>query len=210
MQKLNNIKAVIFDCDGVMFETRGVNAKYYNLILKHFNKREMTKEEADYSQMHTVSESLYYLFKGENIKEVLEYKKEIEKDKYALIKEMPIEPDLISILKKIRKKSIKTAIATNRSDTMPEVLKEHNLENLFDLTITADDVENPKPAPDPLLKVLDSFKLSPKEAVFIGDSFLDERAAFNAEVAFVAFNNRELKSNYHINSLKSIEEILEI
>ena len=206
---MKNIKAVIFDCDGVMFETRKVNAKYYNYFLRHFKKNDMTKEQSDYTQMHTVAESLAYLFEGKNMSAVFRYRKEMDETKFKLIKEMPIEPNLISLLKKIRINK-KTAIATNRSDTMPEVLKEHNLENLFDLTITAENVKNPKPAPDALLKIINEFKISADNAVFIGDSLLDEQAATSAKMPFIAFNNKNLKSDYHITSLKKVEEILAI
>jgi len=32
----SNISAVIFDCDGVMFDSRQANINFYNHILSHF------------------------------------------------------------------------------------------------------------------------------------------------------------------------------
>ncbi len=57
------IKAVIFDCDGVMFDTTDANAAYYNRILAHFNRPVLTPEQFAYCHMHTVDNALRYLSK---------------------------------------------------------------------------------------------------------------------------------------------------
>ena len=72
---------------------------------------------------------------------------------FSLIRYMEIEPGLKPLLEKLRPE-YKTAIATNRSDTMDRVLFEHNLEGYFDLVISARDVDRPNPFPDPLLKIM--------------------------------------------------------
>ena len=45
-------EAVIFDCDGVMFDTTEANMAYYNHILKHFGKPSMTPEQYLYAYAH--------------------------------------------------------------------------------------------------------------------------------------------------------------
>lgn len=57
---------------------------------------------------------------------------------------------------------------------------------LFDLIISADDVTNHKPHPEPLLKALGHFDASPGEAIYIGDSTHDIIAGKAAEVSTVA------------------------
>lgn len=57
---------------------------------------------------------------------------------------------------------------------------------LFDVIITADDVTNHKPHPEPLLKALRGFDASPREAVYIGDSTHDIIAGKAADVATAA------------------------
>jgi phosphoglycolate phosphatase-like HAD superfamily hydrolase len=53
--------------------------------------------------------------------------------------------------------------------------------------MTASRVANPKPHPEPLLKILSYYRIAPGEAIFIGDSDLDRRAAAAAGVPFVAY-----------------------
>ena len=41
----NGIKAVIFDCDGVILDSRAANASFYNQFLSHFNRMPLTEEQ---------------------------------------------------------------------------------------------------------------------------------------------------------------------
>ena len=56
------IKLVTFDCDGVMFDTAEANRVYYSNILQHFGRPAVTDEQFAFIHMHTVGESMAYLF----------------------------------------------------------------------------------------------------------------------------------------------------
>ena len=123
---------------------------------------------------------------------------------------MPIrsmrEPEVTLLI--ILKPQFKTAIATNRSDTINRLLDAFDLDGYFDLIVTASDVERPKPHPDALLKILEHFKLPPSQVIYIGDSRLDELAAKAAGMPLVAYRNTELSAAYHINNLNELEGLL--
>ena len=125
------------------------------------------------------------------------------------LKYMVLEPYLKPLLEKLRPR-YKTAIATNRSNTMDRVLSEHGLEEYFDLVVSSNDVDRPKPYPDPLIKILEHFEIEAYNTLYVGDSELDEIAAKAAGVPFVAYQNRSLSANFHITSLKEIAQILDI
>lgn len=203
---MNNIKIIIFDCDGVMFDSINLNRVYYNAMLSRFDLPEMTDEQLEYVHMHTVKEAILYLFEGKrDIDEVLSFRNSIN---YAgLLQHMTMEPGLREILKKLRMK-YKTAIATSRSDTMGILLDEHNLADDFDMVVTSLDVSRPKPFPDQLDKILRHFGLAPEEALYIGDSAMDEGAAIAAGVPFIAYRNSSLAALAHIDELMQLEEIL--
>ena len=76
---MEQIKVVGFDCDGVMFDTKNANIAYYNRILEHFGKPEMTSEQFEFTHTHTVYESIEYLFQGnlDKINAVHEVRKQI-------------------------------------------------------------------------------------------------------------------------------------
>jgi phosphoglycolate phosphatase len=203
---MKNIKVVIFDCDGVMFDSKKANIAYYNAILEHVGKGPMTSEQFEYVHMHTVYAALDYLFDNEtDRKAALSYSASMSYE--AFIKYMEIEPDLKTLLDWLRPE-MKTAVATNRSTTIGRVLAEHNIDGYFDLVVSALDVTHPKPAPDMLIKVIEHFNFSPNQAIYVGDSQLDESAAKAAKIPLIAYKNTSLSADFHINGLMEVQEIL--
>jgi len=205
---MEHIKVVAFDCDGVMFDTTKANMSYYNEILQHFGRSTLTPDQFAYCHSHTADQSIAYLFNdAKSIREAQDYR--ISMSYIPFIKDMVLEPYLKPLLEQLRPR-YKTAIATNRSNTMDRVLSEHGLEGYFDLVVSSSDVDRPKPYPDPLIKILEHFEIEAYNILYVGDSELDEMAAKSAGVPFVAYQNRSLSASFHIKSLKEITQILDI
>ena len=205
---MRNIELVAFDCDGVLFDTEQANRFYYSHILQHFGRAAVTDQQFRFVHMHTVDESMAYLFPDEKQLEAAHiFRKTMDYRKY--LRYLTVEPYLVSLLEKLRPQ-IKAAIATNRTDTMDRLLAEFELDGYFDLVVTSSDVKRPKPHPDELLKILDHFDLVSHQVIYVGDSRLDELAAKAAEIPLVAYRNRELAAEYHINNLGEIEELLDL
>jgi phosphoglycolate phosphatase len=205
---MKDIKVVAFDCDGVMFDTTHANMAYYNEILKHLDRPSLTPEQFAYCQSHTADQAIAHLFNDDqDFKKAQRYRKDMSYIPY--LKYMVLEPYLKPLLETLRPK-YKTAIATNRSDTMDQVLSEHHLEGYFDLVVSSMDVDRPKPYPDLLIKILEHFEIKANCVLYVGDSELDQMAAQSAGVPFVAFQNRSLAADFHIGSLKEMTRILDI
>jgi phosphoglycolate phosphatase len=205
---MKDIKVVAFDCDGVMFDTTLANTAYYNEILKHLDRPPLTPEQFAYCQSHTADQSIAYLFNDDrDFKKAQRYRKNMSY--IPFLKYMILEPNLKPLLDMIRPR-YKTAIATNRSDTMDQVLSEHHLEGYFDLVVSSMDVDRPKPYPDPLIKILEYFEIKADCAIYVGDSELDQMASQAAGVPFVAYQNTSLTADFHIGSLKEMARILDI
>ena len=198
-------RAVIFDCDGVMFDTREANRAFYNHILSQFDQPLLTEEQFRFVQAHTVFASIDFLLRGSGHADAaLSYRQQMSYEPY--LPQMKIEPHLKPLLRTLRPACI-TAVATNRTDTMGRVLEIFDLEKDFDMVVTALDVDHPKPAPDCLVQILGAYSLSPGEAIYIGDSLLDQQAARGAGVAFAAYDNSDLDADYHIDRLDTIQQI---
>jgi len=201
-------EAVAFDCDGVMFDSSEANRAYYNKVLLHLGLPAMTAEQAAYAHMHTVDESLQHLIDDpQALAAAQQYRRRM--GYLDFIRLMVMEPHLKTLLAKLRP-AIRTAIATNRTDTMGRVLAEHGLEGQFDMVVTAMDVRNPKPHPEQLQVILDHFKLKPERMIYIGDSALDAQAAQAAEVPFIAFRNQSLPARMHVDNLAQVQQYLRL
>jgi phosphoglycolate phosphatase-like HAD superfamily hydrolase len=101
-----------------------------------------------------------------------------------------------------------TALATNRTTTTRAVLAFHGLTDDFDLVVSAQDVSRPKPDPESFVQILEHFRLSPLEAIYIGDSRVDEQFAANAGVPFVAYRNPGLTANYYLDSFAAGPDLM--
>jgi HAD superfamily hydrolase (TIGR01509 family) len=204
---MNDVRVVAFDCDGVLFETVEANRAYYNHILAHFGHPAMDDYQLHYVHIHTVQQSLAHLFADDAARQAaMAFRAAIDYGQF--LKYLTIEPHLKALLDWMRNR-YKTAIATNRTDTMDRLLREFGLADRFDLVVTSLDVERPKPFPDPLFKILARFRVEPRQAVFVGDSEVDEATARAAGVPFIAYRNPALEASWHIESLKELEGFLQ-
>lgn len=200
--------AVIFDCDGVMFDSRRANINYYNYLLSRFGLPPMTNDKIDFVHSYTADESVRHIFEGTPyLEQAMVLKANV--DYTPFIRDMVVEPGLKELLNELRPRA-GLGIATNRSTTIGKVLEYHGLDGFFDIVVSSLDVKNPKPHPESLLKILDFFKISPIEALYIGDSRLDYLSARSAGVIFTAYRNRELDADYHVDSMMEILDIVDV
>ncbi|MFH2092060.1 MAG: HAD family hydrolase [Pseudomonadota bacterium] len=209
MMDISKIKAVIFDCDGVMFDTAVANRNYYDEVLKSFGKPLLNDEQFVNVHMMTVKEAIIYLFpEREDLTPVFESLKNIGYHKF--IQYMVMEDGLVDLLNGLKSKGYIRGIGTNRTNTMEKVLIDYNLEQYFDIVVTAATVKKPKPDPEQLLLIMDKFDLDPEQLLFIGDSDYDRQAAVNANVKFMAFKSPNLAADWNVNSMDEIARILQI
>ena len=132
----------------------------------------------------------------------------MEMDYAPFIKDMVMEPGLMELLEILRPR-VGLAVATNRSNTIGEVLKRHGLESYFDIVVSSLDVKNPKPHPESLLMILRHFEIGPDQAVYVGDSLVDLQTAESAGVPFVSYKNKGLETPWKATNLLEIRVILE-
>jgi beta-phosphoglucomutase-like phosphatase (HAD superfamily) len=200
------LKLVIFDCDGVMFDSRDANRIYYNHLLEKFGYPLMDREEEDYVHSHNVLDSVSFIFRNNphEIKKVHAYRQTVDYNPF--LQYMRLEPDLKEFLRFLKPKFY-TAISTNRSTTMPAVMEMHDLDPFFDLVVTSLDVQQPKPHAEALLKILNHFELSANQAVYIGDSMVDREHTAEVGMRLISFKNPALPAEYHVNSFLDIPSL---
>lgn len=200
------LKLVIFDCDGVMFDSKNANRVYYNQMLEKFGHPPMDAEELEYVHMHHVMDSVRRIFRNypEDLDAADAYRRGVDYTPY--LQHMIMEPDLLDFLHFIRPQ-FKTAISTNRTSTMGPVLQMFRLADLFDKVVTPFDVAQPKPHPEALHQILAHFQCSVAESIYIGDSQVDRDHTAAVGMRLIAFKNRELPAEYHVQSFMEISRL---
>ena len=53
---MNGIRGIIYDCDGVLFESRAANLAYYNAVLRQFGEPAVATDDSVKAQLcHTAA-----------------------------------------------------------------------------------------------------------------------------------------------------------
>jgi HAD superfamily hydrolase (TIGR01509 family) len=179
------LSLIIFDCDGVLFDSAAANVAYYNAVLGRLGQQPLDAEwsrRAHFLSSHQLYDAMFgagsaLAAAARHVAGELDYT-----PFYPLMRPMP---GLHRVLESLTA-HYHLAMATNRSATVVGVMRQFRLDRFVELAIGAHDVPRPKPHPDMIEKCLAHFRLRPPAAVYVGDSETDRAAALAAGVHFVA------------------------
>lgn len=181
-------RAVIYDCDGVMFDSFEANLAFYDRIMVMLGKPPLDRRNGEQMRiLHTYAnrEVLRHFFPDDATwSEAVQCAAAI--DYRELVPFMRMEEGFRETLEALEP-VVGLAVCTNRSTSMDMVLESFDLARYFGIVMTASKVANPKPHPEPLLRVLAYYRIEPGEALFVGDSEVDCQAARAAGIPFVAY-----------------------
>jgi HAD superfamily hydrolase (TIGR01662 family) len=119
-------------------------------------------------------------------------------------------PGALGILKFLKGRGYKLAIASNRPDKFTRIiLKVLGVSKLFNVVLCADRADRPKPYPDMLWAIARSLKVDRQEVLYVGDMTIDVDCGRRAGVRMVAVatgssSKKELK---YLNPWRIISKI---
>lgn len=179
------ILAVVFDCDGVLFDSLQANIAYYNAILATMGYPPMTAEQALLAHRGSSLQFFEYVFGGEPEKVLRAKEVAAATDYEPFYALMRPAAGLHRTLRQLRS-VYRLAMATNRGYTAREVVRRFGLERFLETTVGIRDVARPKPYPDMLELCLQRLGVDPQRAVYVGDAESDFVAARAAGMHFLA------------------------
>lgn len=183
-----SLRAFIFDIDGTLVDSNELHVEAWDLAFRHFGK--IFPKEKLHSQIGKGSDQYLpeFLTKEEIErfgKELDEYRSDVFKKEYRP-KARPF-PKVRELFQRIRgdRKRIVLASSGKKDDTKYyiELLK---VDDLIDGYTSADDADRSKPAPDIFTASLEKVKVSPDEAITVGDTRFDVEAAAKAGLRTIA------------------------
>ena len=190
------IRAVIYDCDGVLVDSVESNRVYYNHILARFGLPAVTQSQMDLVLTGTGRGVVEALFEGSPLAQAArEFQLQLPADVFLdLVKP---EPHVHEVLRQLRT-GCRTAVATNRGKSLVPLLEMLGMRDLFDILVSSNDVTRNKPDPECLFIILKRFGLAPDEVIYVGDSDVDRETAARAGTPFAAYRNASLKADLHL------------
>lgn len=195
-------RAVVFDCDGVLFDSWHANVAYYNAIRERLGLPPMDAAWERRAHFLAASSVLEEMFGPDaaTLEEARRIARSVDYEPfYALM--LPV-PGLTEVLASLRP-SWRLGMATNRGSTVPEVVRRFGLDAWLDAAVGVLDVPRPKPHPDVIQECLARLGVRPAAAVYVGDAESDAVAARAAGVHFVALGE-------HTSSPRVVRDLREL
>jgi len=181
------IKAVIFDLDGTLVNAYPAVSKSVNHTLKALGFALRSHDEIKCS-VGGGDRRLMAHFVGETLADqaIKIYRPHHTK---ALTQKGAVKllPGALGILKFLKGKGFKIAIASNRPTKFTRIiLKVLGIATFFDVVLCADRAPRPKPYPDMLLAIAKRLKCAKLDVLYVGDMTIDVNCAHRAGVKVVA------------------------
>ena len=173
---------MIFDIDGVLFNSEKANREYFHACLEKIGLsgvEETIEEQIAFMSLEQLLDEI--IDDKEKAFEALNICRTISYDPYI----KSIEPlfDFDQIFP-ILKNKFYLAAASNRGQSLITLFKHFNLFDYFSFKISS--LEAPsKPNPEMLIRCCDHFKVPLEKSFFVGDSISDYNAALNAGIDFI-------------------------
>lgn len=175
------MKAVIFDFDGTLADTLPICFYAFQAVFKAFDNLELTPEEIKAmfgpSETGIIRKNLL----NKNHDQAIEvYYEEYNQKHQELVVD---NAEIYELLLHLKNNGYKLAIVTGKARRSLDISLAHlGMADLFDVMISGDDVECPKPHPEGINKILEQLNINSSEAIFLGDSDADILAGLRANV----------------------------
>ena len=177
-----SLKAILFDLDGVLVDAKEWHYRALNQALKDAGYDLIGREEhlSTYDGLPTLTKLQMLSDKGrfDMSKANAVYK---DKQKYTMqFIQNNVNPNsiIIDTLKALKKDGFKLAVCSNAIKCSVELMLEKScIRELFDLVLSNEDVDNPKPHPEIYLKAMEELGVRPEECMIIEDNEKGFKAA---------------------------------
>lgn len=167
------VKAVLFDMDGLLVDTETICSEVVVDVLKNFG---INVSRLEAQQSCGITARKFYT----DILEQKSLKKDIEAvlQTHYMIYEKAIEkrltpfPGAATLPRKLKENSYKIGLVSGSTKNQIEfVLNALGIRDCFDVIVSADDITNSKPNPEGYLKAANILGVTPSECIVLEDSF---------------------------------------
>lgn len=185
----NTIDLIIFDMDGLMFDTEQISYKAWHLAAKAFGF-ELLEDVFQKTLGTTLSKTEEILMAHYGPKfpfEAVKSERIVLSEQMILAHGVPMKFGLLELLNYLQGKHIKMAVATSTSRKRAvQLLALADVSAYFDYVLCGDEITHSKPDPEIFLKVADRLDCNPSKCIVLEDSPLGVLGAFNAGMIPIA------------------------
>jgi beta-phosphoglucomutase len=194
-------RAVLFDMDGVITDTMPLHFEAWKTSLEPYGVAvdimDVYLREGMTSQMmaREIIRAKGKALSDEEMKKAVDEKTRIFSE--LVLKQAQAYDCVRETLRMLRNNGIKLALVTgSKRESVSSVLKKVGLEGAFDVIVSADDITNGKPDPEPYLVAMKKLDVPALDCVVVENAPLGIKAAKAAKVGFVMALETTLDASY--------------
>ncbi len=186
----------LFDLDGTIIDSVEMHVKAFLKACENLNIKKPENLEKEFRNMVGMKfmEIVHKILKNYSEEELLKLREERRKLLPKYIKEIKIIKPVYKKLLKLKNLGMPLALVTSSSKSFVDLVDKNvfPIHKIFDVVITADDVSNGKPDPEPFIKAY--YKLrekygNPNNVYVIGDTDYDRIGAERAGFKFIYYKD---------------------
>jgi len=211
---MSKIKGILFDLDGTLINTNELIIETFQYTYKNILNLDIPREEIVQFFGEPLVDTLAK-YGPDKVELLLKTYRDYNLQKHDEV--TTIFPGVKETVISLKKQGYQLAIVTSKKNIgARKGLDLFGLTSYIDFFVGYDDTDKHKPNPDPALKALTGLKLTPQEAIMIGDSPYDILCGKNAgtHTAVVKYTEHsldklmDLKPDYVLNQLPDLLNIL--
>jgi|ERR1035437_704503 pyrophosphatase PpaX len=180
------ITTALFDLDGVLIDSARLVEGAFDHTFAAFNIATQYDPVADGGL--TIRERYGRVVTEADLPKFMQTHADFQKNNLHLVTAFD---DAVSTLQILRGKGIYIGVITNRSINARHIIEHCALAPLIDFVVSVEDVTNPKPHPEGILKAMGHFGSKSSETIMVGDMPVDIQAGKAAGVTTVAIDTSE-------------------
>ena len=206
-----NLKAVIFDFDGLLVDTEIVSYRIYKELLKPYGCSFEMKEYSDHYSGKTEINNVTQLIENYDLDWSIEegLDRVLEKEKEILSEGVELKKGARELLSYLKQNKYLTAIATSSTkDRAMDILEDNGIADLFDEFVFAEDIQRSKPDPEVFLKAAEKLKAKPEECLVLEDSQTGIEAAVRAHMSVICIPDMKKPDDEHLKQTIAVKEDL--
>lgn len=202
----DELRLVIFDCDGVLFDSWRANVAFYDTVLAAIDLPPL--DDQGRRLCHTLSSPQLYARLFPDDPQMQRRIAEVARTTdYGPFYSLMEPADALTPTLRRLTAHCPLALATNRGTTVRGVVERFGLEPFFQIRLGILDVARPKPAPDLLLACLERAAVGAAQAVYVGDTELDRDAAAAARISYIGVGPRSA-ATVRVSGIRDLPRLL--
>lgn len=209
------IETILFDLDGTIVNTNELIINSFLHVLDQQGSHSYTREKIIPHMGLTLEHQLRQFTGHEDVKPFEQLYRAFQSEHHdEMVREFP---HVNEVLAKLHEQGIQLGVVTTKiKASTARVLQLFGLDKYMSVIITLEDVEHPKPHPDPVLKAVEQLGADPAKTLMVGDSPADIQSALAAGVqsAGVAWSLKgeeklkEYKPHFILQDIRDIYQLL--